>query len=172
MTTGSTRRSFIQTAGAALSAPLAVAAATVPASAAPAEEDPNARLAYLEDLHAIRELNQEFARHVNAGATDAVGALFASARDAAIDPGIRAIVTDAFGAHDVIEVAADRQTATALLHCTVRMETEIGPICPLVEMAKQQGGGVVRRTERGIFEHAYVRHEGIWKVQRSAYRAI
>jgi hypothetical protein len=136
-TTASTRRSFIQTAGAALSAPLAVAAASTPATAAPGVGDPSARLAYFEDLNAIRALNQEFAKHLNAGASDTLGELFADARDAKIDPGIQLIAPDAFGAHDVIEVAADRQRATALLHCIVHMETEIGPSCPLVEMAKQ-----------------------------------
>jgi hypothetical protein len=130
-----------------LSAPLAVAAANVPAIAAPADGDPNARLAYLEDLNAIRALNQAFAKHLNA-------------------------LPDSFGEHDVIDIASDRQTATALLHCTVQIETESGPSCPLVEMAKQQGGGVLRRREAGVFEHAYVRRDGIWKMQRSSYRAI
>lgn len=144
-TTSSTRRSFIQTAGAALSAPLAVAAATVPSSAAPAGDDPNARLAYLEDLDAIRTLNHEFATHLNAS-------------------------PDSFGEHEVVDIASDRQTATGQLHCRLQIETEIGPSCPLVEMARQQGGGVVRRTEQGVFELAYVRRDGVWKIERSTYR--
>jgi hypothetical protein len=37
-------------------------------------------------------------------------------------------------------------------------------------MAREQGGGVVRRTEQGVFEHLYVRHGGIWKIRRSTYR--
>jgi SnoaL-like protein len=152
-TTAATRRSFIQTAGAALSAPLAVAAATVPASAVPVVDDANLRLAYLEDLQAIRALNQEFARHY-------------------ANPGIRGITPDPFADHDVIDIGPDRQTATALIHCTVHMENEIGPSCTLVEMAKQQGGGVVRRSEAGVFEHTYVRRDGIWKIQRSSYRPM
>jgi hypothetical protein len=169
-TTASTRRSFIQTAGAALSAPLAVAAASVPAAAAPVERDPNARLTYLEDLNAIRALNQQFARHMNAGAIEAVGALFADPRDAQLDAELRGIAPESFGADEVIDIAADRQTATAVLRCAVHLETEIGPSCPLVEMAKQQGGGVVRRTERGVFEQVYVRGDGLWKILRSSYR--
>jgi len=152
-TTAATRRSFIQTAGAALSTPLALAAASVPATAAPAEGDPNARLAYLEDLEAIRTLNQEFARQY-------------------ANPGIRGITPDPFADHDVIDIGPDRLTATALMHCTVHMENEIGPSCTLVEMAKQQGGGVVRRSEVGVFDHAYVRRDGIWKIQRSSYRPM
>jgi hypothetical protein len=37
-------------------------------------------------------------------------------------------------------------------------------------MARQQGGGVVRHTERGVVEHTYVRHDGVWRIERSAYR--
>ena len=39
----------------------------------------------------------------------------------------------------------------------------IGPDCPLVAMAREQGGGVVRHTERGTLENAYVKREGVWK---------
>jgi hypothetical protein len=152
-TTGSTRRSFIQTAGAALSVPLAAAAATVSVSA---EGDLlNARIARLEDLDAIRSLNLEYARQVNAGE---------------IDAGVGTIAPDGFGEQDVIDIALDRQTATARLHCTLTLETAIGPECPLVDMARQQGGGVVRRTEHGVFEHTYVRREGIWKIEGSTHR--
>ena len=153
---GSTRRSFIQSAGAALSVPLAAAAATVPVSAA-GDGDPLARLARLEDLDAIRALNQEYARRVHAGE---------------VDLDVRGMTPDGFGAHDVIDIAPDRQTATALLHCTLTLETAIGPDCPLVEMARQQGGGVVRTTERAVLEHACVRRDGIWTIQRSAFQQV
>ena len=146
-TSSSTRRSFLQTAGSALSVPLAAAAASVPVRAAGDGDSPNARLARLEDLEAIRALNLEFARS-------------------------RALAPADFEERDAIDIAADRGAATALLHCVVDVEDPIGPDCPLVDMARQQGGGVVRRTERGVFENAYVRRDGIWKFQRSAYRVI
>jgi hypothetical protein len=172
----STRRGFIQTtiqtAGAALSMPLAGAAASAPVSAAKPSDSLTARLAYLEDMDAIRALNREYARHANAGAHEALGALFANPSEAQIDEDVRPVAPDDFGEHDVIDIAPDRQSATALLHCTVHVESAIGPSCPLVDMARQQGGGVVRRTERGAFENVYVRREGIWKIQRCAYRAI
>jgi hypothetical protein len=72
----------------------------------------------------------------------------------------------------VIEIASDRQTATGLLHCTVELENAIGPDCPLVDMARQQGGGVLRRTVRVVFENAYVRRDGVWMIQRSTFRPI
>ena len=56
------------------------------------------------------------------------------------------------------------------MHCIVDTEEVIGPPCPLVEMAREQGGGVVRRTERVVFEHTYVKQEGVWKIQRSTHR--
>jgi hypothetical protein len=170
--TVSTRRSFIQTAGAALSVPLAAVAASAPVNAAEESDSSEVRLARLEDLNAIRALNVEYARHVNAGSREAIAALFAHPSDAHVDPDVSGIGPDGFGEHDVIEIGPDRQTATALLYCTLHMESAIGPDCPLVDMARQQGGGVLRRTERGVFEHAYVRRNGIWKIQRSAYRAI
>ena len=64
---------------------------------------------------------------------------------------------------------ADQLRATGLLYCTVDAETVIGPDCLLLEMARQQGGGV-GRTERGVFENVYVKREGTWKIQRSTYR--
>lgn len=167
----SSRRSFIQKAGSALSVPLAAAAAHVPAGAAASDDPLNARLTRLEDLDAIRALNQEYARHVNAGACHELAALFADPRNAPGDSDLRRIAPDGFGEQDVIAVAFDRRTASALLHCTVHLETAIGPDCPLVEMARQQGGGVVRRTERGAFENVYVRRDGVWKLERSTYRA-
>jgi SnoaL-like domain len=165
----STRRSFIWTAGAAFSAPLAAAAAVAPA-APPETDDPLARLAMLEDVNAIRALNHAYARHIGAAEHQQLAALFANPSDARIDPDVRAIVPYAFGEDDVVEVAADRQTATARLHCTLHAESAIGPSCPLVEMAREQGGGVVRRTERVVIEHDYVRREGVWKIRRSTHR--
>jgi len=166
----STRRSFIWTAGAALSAPLAGAAAMLPASAGADGDTLEARLGMLEDVNAIRALNQAYARHVNAGADEAIAALFSEASHARIEPGIRSVAADRFGEQDVIEIAPDRQTATGVMHCTVQLETPIGPSCPLVDMAREQGGGVVTRLETGVFENVYARRDGRWTIERSTYR--
>jgi hypothetical protein len=156
----STRRSFIRKTGAALSMPLAAAAAAVPVSAAP--DDPAAsRIAMLEDLEAIRVLNQAFARQVNAGDAGSLG----------IDSSIRSISAQEFGTRDVIEILPDGLAAKSLLHCIVEIETAIGPSCPLVEMAREQGGGVVKRSETGVFENTCVKRDGIWTIERAAYRS-
>ena len=157
------------TASAALSAPLAAVAATAPAGVVK-DGDALMQLARLEDVNAIRALNQTFARLVDAGAHEEITTLFFDPADVRIDPEVRGLAADGFGEQDAIEVAADRTTATALLHCTVHAESPIEPDCPLLEMARQQGGGVVRRVERGVFENVYVRRDGVWKIQRSLYR--
>jgi hypothetical protein len=154
-----TRRSFIGVAGAALSAPLAAAGPALATAARP-----------VDDLGAIRALAQAYARHVNAGDVEQPRALFADAAAAAADLGIRRVTSDAFGEHDTITVAADGQSATVVLHCTVDLENAIGPECPLLDMARQQGGGVLRRTERGVFEHTCVKQDGVWKILRAGYR--
>jgi hypothetical protein len=156
----STRRSFIRKAGVALSVPLAAATAVVPVHAA-TDEPLAARLAMLEDIDAIRALNQAFARQVSAGEGGALG----------IDPAIREVAVDDFGARDVTSVAPDRQTAVRLMYCTVEIETVIGPSCPLVEMAREQGGGFVRRFESGVFQHEYLKRDGMWTRHRITYRS-
>jgi hypothetical protein len=167
--TTSTRRTFIQTAGAALSVPLA-AAAHAGASAAPAEEPLEVRLARLEDERSIRLLNQEFARRVNAGNRNALAELCPDPSGMAIDAELRTMTPDVVDGQGAIEIAPDRRTAVATERCLAHFEHEIGPSCTLVEMARAQGGGVVRHTERGIVEHTYVRHEGVWTIAQSSFR--
>ena len=137
------RRSFIRRAGAVLSSPVAIAAAAPPHTVAAAEVETAA--ARLEDLNAIRALNHEHVAQANARAWDV-------------------------GRQDVIEIAPDRLTATATLHCIVEHEIAIGPECPTVEMALEQGGGVIRHDERGIFDNTYVRRDGVWTLERSTFR--
>ena len=165
------RRSFIATAGTALSAPIAAAAATFPGAPAVDLEDPRTRLERLEAIEAIRAVNQAYARHVKAGEREAVAALFDDPARATPDTAVRGLAIDPVADADAIEVAPDGQSATARLHRVVEAEDEIGPSCPLVDMARAQGGGVVRRGEHGLFENTYVKRDGAWKIQRSIYRA-
>ena len=78
--------------------------------------------------------------------------------------------SDDFGANERITIAPDGRTATAALRCTVRMETAIGPDCPLVDMARQQGGGVVTRSEQGALEYEFTKRDGVWTLERAAFR--
>ncbi len=164
----SARRRFFWKAGAALSAPLAVVAPNASTAEGPALE---ARLAMLEDLNAIRGVNLAYVRHVNAGAHREAAALFADPAQARL-AGIRALAADPLGGDDdAIELSADGTAATARSHCTLTTETPIEPSCPLVEMARAQGGGVTKRSERGLLESAYVKVDGVWMIERWAFRA-
>lgn len=161
-----TRRSFIAVAGAALSAPVAAAASWLPPS--DGRRDPlAARLAHLEDVNEIRALNYVYLQHAAAGAREQMAALFADPSQATIDRDLRGVSPADFGEHDVIEIAEDRQTATARLHVTLHTETPLDPDCTLVEMAQAQGEGVVRAASPVVLETAYVRRGLSWKILRT-----
>jgi hypothetical protein len=138
-----TRRRFFGGA-AALAAPLA-------AGTAVASDDLAARLAILEDSRAIRALLLNWARDVNAGKITAPA------------PNVRGLALDADAA-----IAVDfNGTATARVPCTVETATPIDGDETLVEMARQQGDGVVRRSERRVLAGTLVKHGGIWILERT-----
>ena len=72
---------------------------------------------------------------------------------------------------DVIEVAENGLTATACLRYAAETERPIEPACPLVEMARAQGGGVLRQGERGVLEGSFVKVDGAWKIATVAFAA-
>ena len=161
-----TRRRFVLGAGAALAAPVTLAAA-----GGAGDEPHDARLTALEDANALRELQRVYARHVNARERAAAAELFASPARAAFDDKVRELRLDTLTEDAAIEIAADRRTATARAACVVHFETPIdAPGCTLVEMARAQGEGLVRSTERRVLEHAFVRVDGVWKIESAALR--
>jgi len=169
-TVNSARRGFLRKAGAALAAPLAVGAASASARAPGDRDASQARLAQLEDVNAIRELTRSYVRHVNAGAHDEAAALFAQPAHAARFA-LTTLAADPLGGEDAIEIEASGMIATARLHCTAELATPIEPMTPLVEMARAQGGGLLKRSERGVLEGVYVKRDGCWKIGRLAFRA-
>ena len=167
-TVNSARRGFLWKASAVLAAPLAVGATGAPAVAE--RETSQARLARLEDVNEVRALTRRYVRHVNTGAYGEAAALFAEAARAD-SRAVRTLAADPLGGEDAIEIAASGTTATASLHCTAEIETPIEPVTPLVAMARAQGGGVLRRSERGVLEGTFVKRDGGWKIERLAFRA-
>jgi hypothetical protein len=165
----STRRKFFLQASAALSMPLAASAAQ---AAKAYDSSSNPRLAALEDENAIRELQQAYARLVNSGAYDKADDLLVDRSAVQIDASVRSLSMDGFGEHDAIEIAADRKTASARTLCAVRTETAIGPSCTLVEMAREQGEGVLRRAEKRVLRSDYVNVGGAWKIARLAWERL
>jgi hypothetical protein len=152
-----TRRSFFGHAGAALAAPLA-------ATAAFGGEHHGAayvlgRRDALEDVNAIRVLQLTFARLVGSGRGEAIATLFADAAPATLGEHVRSLVIDG---DDAIAFSTDG-TATARVRCTVTTATPIADGGTLVEMARLQGDGVVKRSERRVLVSELVKRDGFWR---------
>jgi hypothetical protein len=160
--TTSSRRSFLK-GGALLAAPLA--AVGVPAVVV-ADEELKARLARLENEAAVRELHQTWLRRVNSGAWDGAAAPFTTPKAGASDLSVRRIAADHTGKPDVIEVAADGKTAVGRFYCTLDIEDAIVQDCTLARMARAQGGGFVRRTERRVMHIEYLKASGAWAIAK------
>jgi len=153
-----TRRGFLLKATAALSAPIAMAGASGRASAG-SRTGTEARLVALEDERSIRELQLAYAERMNAAPPTR------APNDAPGAPGdahIAALVVDA---RDAVQIAPDRRTAKAVLRCALVVETPIeAPGYSLVDLARLQGEGVLRRSEPRALEQTFIRDNGTWKI--------
>ena len=143
-----TRRRFFGQASLVLAAPM-TALATHGAG-----DDVAARLAALEDANAIRELLRRYAKRVSDGV------------DAPPAPEIRSVALDS---DPEIDVAADG-TAAARAPCTVTTATPIESCGTLVEMARLQGDGVVKRIERRVLHGRLVKQQGVWQLEAAELR--
>lgn len=146
------RRTFLGKAGAALLAPLAASRAVAGEERG---DDLAARLATLEDTNAIRTLLQHHAQSINAGT------------NAAPDSNVRTLHLDSDVAIDVV---GDR-TATVHVGCSVETATPIAGRDTLVEMARLQGDGVLKRNERRVLVGSLAKRRGIWQIERLELRA-
>lgn len=164
--TDSTRRGFFWKAGAILSAPLAASGPGLAHGTDRDGADLQARLGKLEDTNAVWQLHQAYARHVNSGERERAAKLFADPARADVDESIVRLAADRFAQRDVIAVAPDGRSATAAIRCAVETLTPIEPSCTLVEMARQQGEGVVKRTELRVLETSCVKRGGVWLIER------
>lgn len=147
----STRRWFLK-GGALLAVP--VAAGAMPAAAL-ADDGLQARVDRLEDEAAIRDVHEAWLRRVNAGGLDAP-----------LDGGVRRIFSDHAGAPDWVELAADGRSAAGRFDCTVETETVLAEDCTLAQMARVQGHGALRRTERRRLTVDYTKTGSGWKIAR------
>jgi len=164
----STRRRFFGHAGAAFAAPLTATAALAQRS----PDTESTRLAQLEAAHAIRALQREYARCVNAGAHTEAANPFAAPGAAPADPGLRRLAADRFASSDLIEIAPDGGTATACFECTVESEAAIAGSYTLVDMLREQGDATLRSVERRMLESAYVKQDEAWKIASLVLRAF
>lgn len=153
MKTKPTRRMFFGQAGAALAVPLAAVSAV--AGERPSGENLAARLATLEDTNTIRTLLHSHAQSINAGMNAAPGAH------------VRTLTLDSDVAIDVVGDG----TAKAMVGCNVETATPIDSNDTLVEMARLQGDGVLKRNERRVLVGSLVKHRGIWLIEQLEFRA-
>ncbi len=142
-----TRRKFFGGA-AALAAPLA-------AGTAVASDDLAARLAALEDEKTIRALLRDWAHGVGAGKVAAPAA------------NIHGVTLDA----DLSITVTENGTARATVPCVIETATPIDGNETLVEMARQQGDGVVRGAERRVLHSSFVKRDGSWHLANAELRA-
>ena len=147
-----TRRRFFAHTSALLAVPLAASTAL---AADGGGEDLAARLAALEDANAIRGLLQRHAQGINAGT------------NAAPDANVRALRLDS---EIAVEVVGDA-TATAHVGCSVETATPIAGGDTLVEMARLQGDGVLKRNERRVLVGSLVKRRGTWQIERLEFGA-
>ena len=172
------RRTFIRNAGAALSA--TVVTSTAVATGSEMTSDPDTKPAEDE----IRRLHHTFVERLNERRYDELGELFARSDtqslrvahfDRRLPEGALPPVHDYLVGHeqhlDTIEVAPDRRSATARWHCLTRMEAELSPTLPLIEMARQQGQGAIQWWESGVLETTYVRSAAGWRIGRLSFRS-
>jgi hypothetical protein len=168
MPADSSRRRFFFKAGAALSVPL-----TAGVAGAGAVDQPGSMAATDEmrrDVEAIRKLQQNLAREINAASVAGAAAYFVRTEDAAALAGISRLVPADFGEHDLVEIEPGGVAARAEFHCSVETRTPIEASGTLVDMARQQGEGFVRRRETRVLEARYAMREGRWKIERLRFR--
>lgn len=195
------RRSFMWKLGAGASATLA--AAMAPAKrAAISTDDPALRAALLEDEKALRSLHQAFELAMDASRPEAALGLFAANAEvlfngtafAGRDQGISRLFLLGFRAgrigkrmeaapgfelgaehqHDLVQVATDRRTATAVFPFSIQVGMPIESENSLAGMARLQGEGVRTWWEGGAYHASYVKDaaSGRWLISRLEYGTL
>jgi hypothetical protein len=151
----------------------------------------------LEDANVIRKLHDMYESYLDKGMYEEVVGMFADDAEAVYNgglfagkEGIRRLYGDNFASGrtgkkiepapgfepdpaqqlDIVEVAADRRTATGQFPYSMQVGTPMTGDSSLVEMARLQGEGIVKWWEGGIYEASYVKVGESWKIRRLEYR--
>jgi hypothetical protein len=158
------------------------------------------QLGILEDTNAIRKLHHAYGYYLDKGIWEEIVNLFADDGEVYFNGGIfegknrgvRRLYIDYFGGgfagnnfgpiqgflldqtqeQDVVEVAPGRKCAKARFHCLMQMAAKVVSDSPLMEMARQQGQGILQWWEGGIYDNSYVRDGDVWKISKLDYRAL
>jgi hypothetical protein len=157
------------------------------------------QVASLKDASAIRRLHQAYESHLDQGRyeeavdmfTDDGEVVFNGGIFAGKDKGVRRLYCKLFNSgstgkkiepapgyaqdseqlQDIVEVAADRRSATARFPYSIQVGRPMSGDSPLVAMARLQGEGIVKWWEAGIHEVSYVKAGENWKIKKLEYRA-
>ncbi len=158
------------------------------------------QLGCLEDANAIRRLHRTYESYLDKGMYEEVVNMFAGEGEvvfnggvfAGKDKGVRRLYCDHFSQgftgrkiepapgfeldpallQDIVEVAPDRKSAKAQFPYSMQVGTPLISDSPLLEMARQQGQGIMRWWEGGIREIFCVKESDAWKIERLEYRVI
>jgi hypothetical protein len=159
------------------------------------------QIGMLEDHEAIRSLHQAYGFALARGNHELILGLFAAdgeahfngglfvgrdrgihrlylkhlgrRSDAASDAPAHGFLLDQAQRDDVVHIATDRRSARATFHCVVQAESAVDGDSTLIEMMRQQGQGVARWWEGGVYENQYVKDaDGGWRIKRLSYRTI
>jgi hypothetical protein len=157
----------------------------------------SSRIGSLEDANAIRRLHQAYESRLDRGMYEEVAGMFADDADVVYNgglftgkDGIRRLYCDQFAPSrtgrkiepapgfetdpaqqlDIVEVAADRKTATGQFPYSMQVGAPMTRDSSLVEMALLQGEGIVQWWECGIHEVSYVKEANTWKIRNLEYR--
>jgi hypothetical protein len=152
----------------------------------------------LEDANAIRRLHQTYESRLDNGMYKEVVGMFANDAEAVYNgglfagkEGIHRLYCDHFALRlsgkriapapgfepdpaqqlDIVEVAADRRTATCQFPYSMQVGEPMTGNSSLVEMARLQGEGIMKWWEGGTCEAFYVKAGESWKIRRLEYRA-
>ncbi|MBN2318187.1 MAG: nuclear transport factor 2 family protein [Acidobacteria bacterium] len=186
------RRSFIWKAGAAMSAVVASAATGFSKTGVD-------RADALKDANAVRTLHRTYESRLNKGMYEEVVGMFANNAEVVFNGGlfkgeksIRRLYCEFFQAgqtgkkiepapgfepdpeqpQDIVDVAADRKTATGQFPYSMQVGTPMTEDTSLVKMARLQGEGIVKWWEGGTHEVTCVKVGESWKIRRLEYRLV
>lgn len=155
------RRSFLK-AGALVATPAMVAAPV----AALADDGSRARLARLEDERAIEALQRKFIRHLDGAGNEDASVIPAGAVDLA--SGLRAIAEDT-GHEAELAFGDDGLSASTRCACRVELEAEFTGDSTLERMARFQGQGSHRHSERRVLATEYVKGKDGWRIASARF---
>lgn len=150
------RRSFIKT-GALIATPLAAAAPV----AALADDGTRAKLARLEDERTVERLQRKFIRYLDGGGD--CGEFVASSDAVDLGEGLRSIAEDT-SREASLELSEDGLRARSRCACKIERETEFTGDTTVERMARFQGQGSHRHSERRVLATEYVKGKDGWRI--------